>query len=98
MERTDGALIPTSEICEIIKTCSSNGVFRLRYRGLDLQFGPAGTGQLFVSKETEKKAEEVADRALAQSELEFKAAQLDLALIEDPAKYEEIVTKDTNDH
>jgi hypothetical protein len=85
----------TEEICSIINTCSSNGVRRFLYQGLDLSFVPVeqspAIDPVFIPEPLKQKSISQAREASEQEEVKYKAEELDLMQIEDPLRYEELL-------
>jgi len=84
-----------SEIAELIKVCSLNGVVEFTKGDLKILFSKVDN---FVLREPVQVPEEVQVRADATSEesalkeqVQYRQDELELMLLEDPARYEELL-------
>lgn len=99
-------LFTAEELCGIIKACGEAQVVELKLGDLYVRFGqqpvpeapanevqsPAPTPEAAISA-TQNELEKEAERALTQDEVKLREDQLDMALLENPLLYEELIAK-----
>lgn len=89
-------LLNREDICSIIEVCSQNKVSELKFGDLHLSFvfhveqsaRPQASFEAVISEDELKNEEK---NYLAERELEVKRDEIDQMLIEDPAKFEELL-------
>lgn len=77
------------EVCDIVKTCRDNGVSELHYNGLDIILSGYIAQKKFIRGVCDGKA--VEEESLIADEHKVRQEQLDEALINDPAGYEQLL-------
>lgn len=86
--------LDVSSVCRIIETCSKAGVTKLSFEGLTVELGgkeipaPAEVIQDIPEARTQVEAEEI-----ARSEVLVKEDQVANLILEDPARYEELMAQ-----
>jgi hypothetical protein len=86
-------MLKAVELCDIIKTCSDNGVIEFNYGKINIKFNGESPVKVNATQEqfepiTPETLE--ADRKMFQEEQRM--ADLELLAIEDPAEYERIIS------
>lgn len=82
-------------ICRIIKVCSENGVKQFALGRLRIDFGQVvqapSLEPVFISEAIERATESQARESLQKDEIRQKEFELEQMVIEDPARFEELL-------
>jgi hypothetical protein len=83
------------EIVEIIKACSENGVVEFTMGELNILFSKKDPildlQPIYVPEEVQKVADKTSSDSAEEDQIRYKQEELELMLLEDPARYEELL-------
>lgn len=101
----DDVKLSAADVCEIIKTCAREGVGKLIYGSLDVEFAPRVVTDVAIppgsevarpltpeeKRQLDLELAEAEKKAKLELELLYKRERLDNMVIEDPAQFEELI-------
>jgi hypothetical protein len=83
------------DIVEVIKACAENGVVEFTMGELNILFSKKDPildlQPIYVPEEVQKVADKTSSDSAEEDQIRYKQEELELMLLEDPARYEELL-------
>lgn len=86
--------LTSDDICKIIKSCAENGVSEFIFDTLNIEFGKYKKNDpesITVPILTQEAHDKMDKQTLVEEEIKIKEEQIQMLMIEDPAKAEEMI-------